>query len=154
MSDRAPNPYQPPAARVADAPAVDDVPPPRIVRVAVWLLWAAMAIEGINGLLEVREDSQPRSLVIAASAVTIVLIGVVCWLIAMIGRRRNWARIIYALLFVLGMGIQVWNWQGLLNGPLRHVLTIMPQFALQLAAMILLFRREASAWFRSRSVRP
>ena len=108
-------------------------------------------IELIDAMLDIREDSQQGSLVVVASAVTMTLVGIVCWLIAMVGRRRNWARIAYASLFALGMFVQVWNWQGLLNGPLRDLLTIVSQFGLQLAAMILLFRPEANAWFRSRN---
>jgi hypothetical protein len=151
MSDRAPNPYQPPATRVADPPALDAAPRPRIVTIAVWLLWGQIALELIDAVLDIRDDSQQGSLVVVASAVTITLVGMVCWLIFMIGRRRNWARIAFAFLFALAMFAQVWNWQGLLNGPLRDLLMIVAQFGLQLAAMILLFRPQASAWFRSRN---
>jgi hypothetical protein len=150
MGDPAVNPYQPPAARVADPPAFDGVPPPRIVTIAVWLLWTQIVLELIDAMLDIRDDSQQGSLVVVASAVTMTLVGMVCLLIVMIGRRRNWARIVYAFLFALGLFIQVSNWQGLLNGPLRDLLMILSQLVLQLAAMILLFQRGASAWFRSR----
>jgi hypothetical protein len=148
MSDRAPNPYQPPTARVADPPAFDGAP--RVVTIALWLLWAGIAIELIDTAFDAHAALQTRSSVVIATNATIAMVGVVCWLIVMIGRRRNWARIAYAFLFALGAIIQVLNWQNLLNGPTRDLLFIVPQFGLQLAAMILLFRPEAGVWFRSR----
>ena len=154
MSDPQPNPYVPPVARVADPPTgpagFDGVPRPRVVTIALWLLWAGIAIELIDRAFDVRAALQTQATVVIASNGMIAMMGAVCGLIVMIGRRGNWARIIYAMLFALGALIQVWNWQNLLNGPARDLWVIVPQFGLQLAAMILLFRREADAWFGKR----
>jgi hypothetical protein len=154
MSDPQPNPYLPPGARVADPPTdparFDGTLRPRVVLIALWLLWATIAIELIHKGLIVNDALRMGTTSVIASNSTIALVGVVCWMIVMIGRRRNWARVTYAILFALGTIGQVVNWQNLLNGPVRDLWIIVPQCGLQLVAMILLFRREANAWFGSR----
>lgn len=152
MMDAPNNPYRPPSARVAD-PAVA-TPRPRAVSIAVWLLWAQVAIEVLETLLDAHDGLQKGGTVVVASNMTMVIIGVVCWLIFMIGRRRNWARITYAFLFALGMGVQLVTWQNTLNGPPRDLVAIALQSGLQLAAVVLVFQRAANAWFRTRHVEP
>jgi hypothetical protein len=148
MNDPQSNPYRPPVAQVADPPRSDDTP--RIVAIALWLLWTGIAVEVIDTAFDVHAGLQTHASVVIATNGTIAMVGVVCWLIFMIGRRRNWARIVYAVLFALGAIVQGLNWQNLLNGSTRDLLSIVSQFGLQLAAMILLFRREADEWFGSR----
>lgn len=140
------NPYEPPAARVADAVA----PRPKPVTIAVALLWTQMSIEVLDKVLDARDGLQRGETVMLASNFTMVMMVLVCGLIFMIGRRRNWARITYALLFSLGMVVQIATWRTTLEGLPREMLAIILQSALQLAAMILVFQRVANAWFETR----
>ena len=149
------NPYKPPSARVEDA-AVDAAPVtqrPAAVSIALWLLWMAMAIEVLNTAAGVREALPAGGVVVVATTFTLVMVGLVCGLIFMIGRRRNWARITYAVLFSLGMIVQFIIWQETLASPRREVLAIVLQSGLQFAAMILLFQRVSNAWFRTKRVK-
>jgi hypothetical protein len=148
------NPYRPPSARVADtADLVAAAPRPYVVSLVVWLLWANIAIEILDKILDVHDAWQTSSIVVIASTITMILIGVLCWLIFMIGRRRNWARITYALLFAFGMTFHLASWQNTLQSPPREVIAIVLQSGLQLSAMILVFLPASNAWFRSRGVR-
>jgi len=149
------NPYRPPSARVADvADPAAATPRPRVVSIAVWLLWASIVLELLDELFDIYDQSRRGAIVVAASAITIFLVGVVCWLIFMIGRQRNWARITYAILFALGMSVHLVNWQITWNGPPRDLAAIVLQSGLQLAAVVLVFQRAANAWFRTRHVEP
>lgn len=154
MSSSQPNPYLPPVARVADPPidpaSFDGVPRPRVVTIALRLLWSSIAIEVVDAAFDAHDAWRTSSSVVISANGTMALVGVVCGLIFMIGRRRNWARLVYAFLFALGTGVQVWNWEALLSGPTRDLWTIVPQFAVQLAGMILLFLPAAGTWFRWR----
>lgn len=151
MMDAPNNPYRPPSARVEDVAdsAASATPRPRAVLIAVWLLWATIAIEVLEKVLDAHNGLQSGAFVVVASNITIVMVGVLCWLIFMIGRRRNWARISYALLFALGMIFHLGNWQNALNGPPRELIEIALQSGLQLAAVVLVFQRAANAWFRT-----
>jgi hypothetical protein len=154
MNEPQSNPYQPPVARVADPPTdpsrFGGTARPRVVTIGVWLLWATIAIELIDKAFEVRDAVRMGTSMVIASNGTMALVGAVCLLIVIIGRRRNWARITYAMLFALGTMVQLFNWQALLDGLTRDLLFILLQWAVQLAAMILLFSRDANGWFGSR----
>jgi hypothetical protein len=149
------NPYRPPYARVADvANPAAGTPRPRVVSLVLWLLWANIAIEILDKILDVREAWPAISIAVVPSAITTIMVGVLCWLIFMIGRRRNWARITYAVLFAFGMIFHLVSWRNTLESPPRELIAIVLQSVLQLSAMILVFLPAPNAWFRSRSARP
>lgn len=146
------NPYLPPKARVADAGDAKRVaePRPRLVTIALWLMWADIALELLDIALETREMLKTVQTVVIASNSTIVMIFVVCALIFMTGRRHNWARIAIAILLAVGMSWQVTHWQELLDKPFRDSIQIAVQGGIHLAAMVLLFLPASNAWFRAR----
>jgi hypothetical protein len=144
MMDAPNNPYRPPSARVGDVMT----PRPRAASIAIWLLWMSIAIEVLAKVLDVHDKLQREATVVVASGITMALVGVVCGLIVMTGRRRNWARIGYAVLFALGMGYFVTHWQEVVDGPFRDLLSIVMQSGLQIVAMMLLFLPSSNAWFR------
>ena len=145
------NPYRPPSARVEDVMDLTAaMSRPRAASIAVWLLWAMIAIEILEKLRDGHEEWRLGTLSIVANAITMGLVGLMCWLIFMIGRRRNWARITYAVLFALGMFFHLMNWRNTLHGPPRDLIAIVLQTALQVSAMVLLFQSAANGWFRPR----
>lgn len=148
------NPYRPPSARVADVADPVAGTRPRVVSIILWLLWVNIAIEILDKILDVRDAWPTVSIAVVPSAITTIMVGVLCWLIFMIGRRRNWARITYALLFAFGMIFHLVSWQNTLQSPPRELIAIVLQSVLQLSAMILVFLPASNAWFRSRRVRP
>ena len=72
----------------------------------------------------------------------------VWFLIFMIGRRRNWARVVFLVMFVVGIPFTV---KPLIDSfsasPISGVLGV-AQLALQITALYLLFRPAGRAWFR------
>ena len=80
----------------------------------------------------------------------------VLWsLIYLIGKGRNWARITYLLVFVAPLPIalpdllQVLRWSPWLGSALLAQLTV------QIVAVVLLFQKPSSEWFRQlRSTKP
>jgi hypothetical protein len=148
------NPYRPPSARVADVAGPSaGTPRPRVVSLVLWLLWINIAIEILDKILDVRDAWPTISIDVVAAAITTILVCVLCWLIFVIGRRRNWARITYAVLFAFGMTFHLMSWRNTLQSPPRELITIVLQSGLQLSAMIFVFLPASNAWFRSRSVR-
>jgi len=92
--------------------------------------------------------------------VSIAQIAVVAWLYYMIGRRRNWARVALVVLLILGtldslLGVVAVSVLSPAFGhppaSLSDWLTspFLFQTVLQVAAVILLFGRESSQWFKA-----
>lgn len=120
-------------------------PPPVIL--ADRLLWASLGL----GVLRVAfdwPDIERVAPVAFVLPVMIVTFAVVAFLIVMMLKGRNWARIVFLALFVIGT---------LMNGPstVEEILTRpllglcgLAQILLQGAALFLLLRPPASAWFR------
>jgi hypothetical protein len=83
----------------------------------------------------------------------ITMVGSMAVLIVMIGQRRNWARITFLILYLFGLILTVPALPALLIllrvRPLSFFLTL-ALTVLQTVALILLFQREASEWFRAR----
>ena len=142
------NPYEAPRARVADVADMTrpNTPRPGVISLAVVLLWAAMAFEALGMALDF--DRYASAVGMVALGVTLVLVGFVLWLITLIGKGRNWARLTYLALFVLGSIYHLTHMRELLTHSAFDVVTTLAQTAMQLAAMVLLFLRESNAWFR------
>ena len=112
---------------------------PNGVQRAVIMLWASIGIGIINSRFLV-SHSTPGGL-----WTEFVIAGIV----AMIGAGRNWARITLLALFLPGLVLMIVLLPLLLrvNGTLSLVV-MAAQTLLQTVAVILLFQREASQWFR------
>jgi len=80
--------------------------------------------------------------------VTLVVFAVMVFLIAMIGRGRNWARITLLVFFLLGLPLSILPLiRSFTNSPISGVLGL-AQVILQIVAIVFLFQQEASAWFK------
>jgi hypothetical protein len=140
-----PNPYEAPAARVADiAEPAPQMPRPRAVTWAAWMLWVTIALV----FVDLPTPVDPSTISLIAIGVTYVVIVFTAWLVFLIGKRRNWARITYLILFVPGVVFHVTHLRDLLtHTPIDQAVTF-AQALLQLAAMILVFLPASNAWFR------
>jgi hypothetical protein len=117
---------------------------PKGVATAVIILWASLGIGILNSLLVATHPTPAR-----AHLMQFVIVVIMAVLIAMIGRGRNWARITLLVLYLPGSVLAILMIPLLLrvNGPLS-LLFMLAQSVLQTVALILLFQREASVWFR------
>jgi len=122
--------------------------PERTIKVdtAVKLLYATLGIGIIRSIIEV-----PRH---AASSVGFVLFimfsvfGLMWFLIYMIGKGRNWARITFLIMFILGVPLSILPMiQSLTHDPVSGILGLV-QAAMQIIAIVLLFQGASSAWFK------
>jgi hypothetical protein len=142
------NPYAAPAAPVAD-PSVPEPAdrPPEVTR-AVLLIWISIGL-GILGLF-IAPREMPFGWV-GIGIVALLTLAIWAWIITKIARGRNWARITYLVLIVLGYGSMAFTWQvqiaTLKASPLSAVLTVV-EAVIAVYAIYLLFSGPASAWFR------
>jgi hypothetical protein len=148
------NPYAPPVSPVAD-PAEARGERPKEVTQAVRLLWISLALS-IAGLfmqpLRATTDAEERTLTL-----TVLIIGggigfgIWAWVVAKIARGRNWARITFMVLTVLGLVITPFMLPYSLPAyraqPLSAVVAVL-NAVLELIAFYLLLTAPARAWFK------
>jgi hypothetical protein len=118
---------------------------PRAVHTAVTILWVGLGIGILNSLFVSTLSNSS-----GAHAVQFVVVGVMAVIIAMISRGSNGARITFLVLYLLGLISMVVTFPLLLRvTSSRSLLLQLTGSVLQTVAMILLFQREASEWFRA-----
>jgi hypothetical protein len=119
---------------------------PRQVSTATSLLWFSLAIGIVAYMLDPEYSSagSPEfGLVVLVS-----VLGVTAFLIHHISHGRNWARITFLVLFLLGALPGVgFVMVRLIHSPLAGFLGL-SQFVLQTTALVLLFSGQGATWFR------
>jgi hypothetical protein len=127
---------------------------PSKVSTAVTLLWIAFAAGLIRGILEVSNTLQVASSsdlgIGLAIFVMIFSLLISAFFVFMIGKGKNWARIVYLVLFVIAIPITgISQITSFLINPLSGILGI-GQIVLQIIALVFLFQKQSSDWFKSR----
>ena len=120
---------------------------PYKVTTAVKLLYITLGIgvlRGIMGSSTQAEVTSPAFVMFIAFFVLVVM-----WLfIFMIGKGRNWARITFLVLFIVGTPFSVLPlMQSLGANPISGLLGIV-QTIIQIVALVFLFQKPSSDWFR------
>jgi hypothetical protein len=120
---------------------------PRSVGTAVTLLWVSLAV----GIAKVALDFAHLRAMAPLGFTLFVLVAtfaVLILLVLKIAAGRNWARITFLILFIIGTvpTLPVVR-DELERAPLVGGLSIL-QILLQIWALVLLFTRPGSAWFR------
>ncbi len=127
--------------------AQDSAQKPQSVKTAVNLLWASLAV----GLVKMLMDLSNLSAIAPAAFTNFVLIFVfafIAFLIFKISAGRNWARITFLVLFVIGMLPTLPLMLGEFSrAPVVGALSV-AQVGLQVYALFLLFTQPGSAWYR------
>lgn len=126
---------------------------PTSVTTAVQLLYITIVVSIVCGILNIAavKDAPLSSTtltpgVVALTLIVVVIIGL--FFIINISRGRNWARIIYLILFALSLINSAIHLKMLFNqGTLIGVATI-ANYVMTLAAMILLFQKSSNQWFK------
>ncbi|MCB2191545.1 MAG: hypothetical protein KQI62_08270 [Deltaproteobacteria bacterium] len=125
---------------------------PNKVTTAVLLLYVSLGMGLLRALLGLPglSQAQGQSLGMAgiSLAVVAVVFAVMLFFILMIGQGRNWARITFAVLYVLGMIMMIAGLFSLPNLGAGAVMDLV-QALLQLVALVLLFSPESNAWFQA-----
>lgn len=132
--------------QAAPAPPVPDSGPPREVVWAVRLLWVTFAMTWLPVIFPATTTyrGQPMtvySLVLLYSLVT----GAMVYIIVMISRGKNWARVLYLFLFgctvVLNL-VSPWPSATFTANVMSAILGL-----IETTVLVLLFTRSGSAWF-------
>jgi len=151
------NPFKPPRAEL-EVPK-DPGPMPQRVRIAVYLIWASLAV----GLLVnvamwtdvVARMPGPRAPLLMEVVNGLIGFGIVAFLAWKVRRGRNWARWLYTVLTamgVLGALVMVGFAASVLKGfPPIVWISGAVNTAIQVVAVFLLFTGEAPEWFRRSS---
>jgi len=143
------NPYTPPEASVAVNEQLRPANRPPEVKKAIQLLWGSLAIGPINLALDWSHLSglMPMSNVLITLGLTVALFG---WLTAKIGVGRNWARVTFLVLMVLGLPFTALMLVATLKRtPAEGVLQIV-QALMQIYSLYLLFAVPGKSWFQRR----
>jgi hypothetical protein len=141
-------------------------PRPASVANAVKLIWANVALSLVSALLTFTmiDDLIDRALENAGAGATIdrdaarigVIGGIVFGLVIgvglaalfayFIGKGANWARIVYTVLIVIGL---IGSLIGLAGQPALLLVLSLVSMAISIAIVVLLYRPDANAYFKS-----
>ena len=129
-----------------------DASRPRSVTVAVAILCVVLAYGLISGIVStatrtVPPGFDPRMVREIAYAGGVVGIAINAFFVYKIFKRRNWARIIYLVFYVLGVILSVRSLLTLHHSSVLVVLMVIG-FMAQAVALVLLFTGDGRAWFR------
>lgn len=121
---------------------------PSKVAIAVKLLYLTLGIGIIRSAIEFSHQAEQSS----AKFVLFVMLftfAFMSFFIHMIGKGKNWARITFLVLFIIGIPLSVLPMiQSLTHNPISGILGLV-QSLLQVVAMVALFQNESSSWFKT-----
>ena len=120
---------------------------PHKVGTAVKLLYITLGIGVLRSIMEASMHAEMASPAFVMF-ITFFVLGILWLFIFMIGKGRNWARITLLVLFIIGIPFSVL--------PLMHSLAANPtsgllgiaQTIIQIVALVFLFQKPSSDWFR------
>jgi hypothetical protein len=144
------NPYAPPKAAVADATANRQMEKPSQVTTAVRLLWSSLGLGILSSALQWEYLASLGSVGFILS-VQILSFTVLAWLIWKISVGRNWARITFLVLAIIGLGFLAQIPSVFERSPASAVVGVI-QLLLQFAALYLVFADPGRRWFRKSDV--
>jgi hypothetical protein len=127
---------------------------PKKVTDAVRIIYVTLGIGVLRSGLEATANSERTGVTVGfLMFATLGIMAIATWIILMIGRRRNWARITFLILFLSGLipSLQMLTTSFAIN-PVSGLLGI-GQVVLQAIALVYLFHKDASDWFRHKSTR-
>ncbi len=157
MQESVGNPYRAPRADVDDlVPTVDDDRPPRPmqVAVAVVMFWVVLIMQIASLVYNWQFFRYSTGAVFILACVVSGFWVLSAWLVAMIERGLNWARITYLVLYLLIFlpfyAFTIWVTLTYVRNP-AGALPSLGQALLQLIALLLLFIGPARHWYRAGS---
>jgi hypothetical protein len=142
------NPYAPPGAMVADPePEAATHVRPATVSLAVRLLWIACTLGALFILLKPL-TLRPGTPVLLVRLISLLFIGPFVWLNFKIAARRNWARITFVVLVILGTLFYLIHPEKVIRLSWLDTVNFTLQTGLQLSAVVLLLLPSVRRWFK------
>ena len=139
------NRFTPPGAPVEDVPPKPQGQPPGHVMLAVRLLWISLVI-GLPILFVPSGEALSANARAAGFMVQLAMFVFAAYLNLCIARRRNWARVVSLVLFLLGLLLMAFAPPAATVSLLEKVINV-ADLLLDGAAMYLLFTPPGSSWF-------
>ncbi|HMO52540.1 MAG TPA: hypothetical protein PKE26_15065 [Kiritimatiellia bacterium] len=121
---------------------------PDKVGTAVTLLYITLGIGAVRSIMEASMNAQIASPGFVMF-ITLFVLGIMWLFIHMIGKGRNWARITFLVLFIIGIPFSILPLLNSLSANPISGLLGLGQTVLQLVALVFLFQRASSEWFRA-----
>ena len=145
------NPYTPPQAPVSDAAEVSQpAQKPKQVSMAAQMLWATLALGVINTALQWKYLMAVFSVEMLV-VTQLLTLGIAAWLTIKISAGRNWARITYLVLTIVGLPAILLQLPATFARAPVSGLVGGVQLVLQLYALYLIFFEPGRRWFRRSS---
>jgi hypothetical protein len=127
---------------------INEVSRPKIVNYAVNMSYAVLVLGFINILLEIPSTDKTSISISILFISAIIIVGIILFLIISISKGKNWARITFLILFLLGLVPWITTFLQVLQTNLLSGIISFVQCVLEIIALIFLFRTESSVWFR------
>lgn len=125
----------------------ESVARPRAVSNAVLLFYTAFAIGAIRAVFDLIRRTSGVSFFVVLLALGIFLL--VCVLfVRQIAAGKNWARIVFLVLLLIGLPFAIPTYLTELKTSLVHGIVSIIVALLQVAGTVLLFSGESNRWFR------
>jgi hypothetical protein len=153
------NPYQPPAAAVADVPDTGELTRPIVVTRAVQIFWATVALGFVLGVIDLIGglDGTPGTPLGWVMQIGVFAVGLAIsyWIYGAVYAGRNWARILMLVLTMVWLLVQIvlvvmlQRYPQAPPGMMLNLISYAVQFALNLVATAMLFAPSANRWYRA-----
>jgi hypothetical protein len=134
---------------IEPARATDRAARPIEVTRAVQLFSASFVIGGIRTVFDLAQKLTGVYFLLAL-LVMVVFLGIAFFLVSKIAAGRNWARIVFLVLFLIGLPLAIPGYLVELKTNLLHGSISILMALLQLIAMYLLFTKNSNLWFKTR----
>lgn len=116
---------------------------------AVWFISASFAIGGIRTVFDLAQKISGAPFLLALLGLVIFL-GICFFFVSKIAAGRNWARIIFLVLLLIGLPFAIPGYiVELKTSPLHGSVSILLAI-LQVTGAYLLFTKNSNLWFRTR----
>ena len=121
---------------------------PKVITTAIRILTLSIAIGLLMSLVRVAQQVSGAPLVLAI-LIVLAFFGVFLFLVSRIWAGRNWARIVFLILVLIGLPFAIPNYiaelrKNVLSGSVSMLIVI-----LQLLGTYLLFTKNSNTWFRA-----
>ena len=152
------NPYAPPTAPLAVAPAVAAPSEPnRLVQLACVLIWCqgalAVAQQAFQARLVIKRSGVPVAAEIGLGIGVLLGILITWWITKKLRAGRNWMRLLLTVLYTLGWVTRLANWDSLkrtvanlIANPIEGLIVAL-SWILSLCIVVLINTPNARAWF-------
>jgi membrane-bound ClpP family serine protease len=121
---------------------------PAVVTRAVQLFSASFVIGAIRTVYDLAHKLSGASFVLSL-VFLLIFLGICFFFVGMIAAGRNWARIVFLVLLIIGLPLALPTYIGELKASLPYGSVSILVAILQVIGIVLLFTKNSNLWFRT-----